>query len=274
MLRGLCYKKEYRKYMKDFVNPFLLLVTVGLTVWVLQGGGDDSSLTDPALWLLVLCVTGCVVNGALCLARSFARRPMLMAAVWSMVYLIIGSVGWVYVAETADSRRDWSMGYASLRVYAETPYQTDEAGECLLTYAAGLGKVHAVKQYMGQGGAVAQPELFAKAALRAAEAGQLRVLDVLVPAAVAVEASAEGMPLLVGAAVNGRLKSAEKLLSLGAPVNAADADGNTALMHAAVNGDTAMAKLLLQHGADVKLRNCAGQSAADSARGGVAELLH
>lgn len=259
--------------MKDYVNPFLLLVTIALTVWVLQGGGDSSGACDPALWLLVLCVTGCVVNGALCLARSCSRRPMLMAAVWSMVYLIIGSVGWVYVAETAESRRDLRAGYASLRVYAETPFQTDDAGECLLTYAAALGKLHAVKQCMGQGAAEANPALFAKAALRAAECGQPRVLELLVPAAVPVDASAEGTPLLVAAALNGRLKAAEKLLALGAAVNAADADGNTALMHAAVNGDVPMVKLLLQHGAAVQQRNHAGRCAADSARGDVTELL-
>lgn len=258
--------------MKDYANPFLLLVVVALFALLLQAPSGEGGAVDPALWLLVLCATGCVVNGALCLSRALTRRSALACAVWSLGYLVLGCAAWVHISRGDEADAALRAGYADLRAVTENPTQTDAAGECLLTYAAALGKTRAVRRLLEHPAAAAQPQVAELAALRAAENGHTDVLKLLVPARVGVNAAPQGLPLLAGAAVNGAVKAAELLLSLGAAVDAADADGYTPLMHAAINGDVPMSRLLLQHGASPQCRNAQGQSAADLARGEVAEL--
>lgn len=259
--------------MKDYVNPLLLLVVVALFAWVFQGPAEESAAFDPALWLLVLCATGCVVNGLLCVARVLAHRPVLMGAVWSMVYLVLGSVGWLFISRAAEGQSEQNAAYAALAAAEASPVQADESGECRLSYAAALGKTRALRQMLADPAVAAQQEVVLHAALRAAENGQCRVLQLMVPQYTAPTAVAEGTPLVVAAAVNGHAKATELLLAMGADVNAADADGRTALMHAAINEDVPMLRLLLRHGADTARTDAQGLRAADVARGGSAEWL-
>lgn len=259
--------------MKDYANPLLLLVVVALFAWVLQGPAEETAAVDPALWLLVLCATGCIVNGLLCMARVLAHRPVLMGAVWSMVYLVLGSVGWLFISRAAEGQSEQNAAYAALAAAEATPVQTDEAGECLLSYAAALGKTRALRQMLADPAVAGQTEPVLHAALRAAENGQCRVLQLMVPQYAAPTAVAEGMPLVVAAAVNGHAKATELLLALGADINAADADGRTALMHAAINEDVPMLRLLLRHGAAADRTDAQGLCAADVARGAAAECL-
>lgn len=259
--------------MKDYVNPLLLLVVVALFAWAFQGPAEESAAFDPALWLLVLCATGCVVNGLLCMARLLAHRPVLMGAVWSMVYLVLGSVGWLFIARAAEEQSEQHTAYAALTAAEAPAAQADESGECRLSYAAALGKTRAVRQMLADPAVAGQTQVVLHAALRAAENGQCRVLQLMVPQYAAPTAAEEGMPLAVAAAVNGHLKATELLLALGADVNAADADGRTALMHAAINDDVPMLRLLLQHGAAADRTDAQGLRAADVARGAAAECL-
>lgn len=60
----------------------------------------------------------------------------------------------------------------------------------------------------------------------------------------------------------------EKLLRLGADVNARDEFGTTALMLAARRGKNVLVKVLLSKGADPGLKNCRGESAASLAQFG------
>lgn len=259
--------------MKDYVNPLLLLVVVALFAWVLQGPAEETAAIDPALWLLVLCATGCVVNGLLCMARMLAHRPVLMGAVWSMVYLVLGSVGWLFISRAAEGQSEQTAAYAALAAAEATPVQADEAGECLLSYAAALGRTRALAEMLKHPAVGAHTPQLNLAALRAAESGQCRALRLLVPQYAAPTAVAEGMPLVAAAAVNGHTKATELLLALGADINAADADGRTALMHAAINEDVPMLRLLLRHGADTARTDAQGLRAADVARGAAAECL-
>lgn len=259
--------------MKHLVNPFLLVIVVVLFALVWQGESAASPAADAALWLLVLCTTGCLVNGALCLARGLSRRPVVMPALWSMAYLILGSVAWLAVSEVKEGQQELYAGYTALKKTAADAVTADESGECLLTYAAALGKTRAVRRMLEEPAALAHPEVLTAAALRAAECGQTGVLELLVPQYVAPNAVHGGLPLLVGAAVNGRLKTATLLLDRGADINAVDAEGNTPLLHAVINEDVPMARLLLSRGADRRPCNAEGRSVASEARGEVEELL-
>lgn len=258
--------------MKDYANPLLLFLVVVLFALSFQEMADESRF-DPMLWLLVFCVTGCMVNGLLCIARSLAHRPVLMSAVWSMAFLVLGCMAWMFVSQGAEGDRELTAGYTALKTSGASFDAPDESGECLLTYAAALGKKRAVATMAESAEPAVPQELWGKAAARAAARGHVNVLQVLVPAKAAPDAVCDGMPLLVTAAVNGRVKAVQFLLEQGAAVNAADAEGNTALIHAAVNDDVPMAKLLLQHGADKAATNAAGQTAADNARGEVADVI-
>lgn len=258
--------------MKDYANPLLLFLVVALFALSFQEMPDESRF-DPVLWLLVFCVTGCMVNGLLCMARSLAHRPVLMSAVWSMSFLVLGCMAWVFVSQSAEADRELNAGYTALKAAGASMEAPDESGECLLTYAAALGKKRAVATMVQSAAPAVPQELWDKAAARAAARGHVNVLQVLVPAKAVPDAVCDGMPLLVAAAVNGRVKAVQFLLEQGAAVNAADAEGNTALIHAAVNDDVPMAKLLLQHGADKAATNAAGQTAADNARGEVADVI-
>lgn len=258
--------------MKDYANPLLLFLVVALFALSFQEMSDESRF-DPMLWLLVFCVTGCMVNGLLCMARALAHRPVLMSAVWSMAFLVLGCMAWVFVSQGAEADRELNAGYDALKSAGVPVAQVDESGECRLTYAAALGKKRAVEQIVQSAEHEVPQELWQQAAARAAARGHVNVLQVLVPAMAAPDALCDGMPLLVTAAVNGRVKAVQFLLEQGAAVNAADAEGNTALIHAAVNDDVPMAKLLLQHGADKAATNAAGQTAADNARGEVSDVI-
>lgn len=82
---------------------------------------------------------------------------------------------------------------------------------------------------------------------------------------------------LISAAVNNHLKSARKLLSKGADVNARAEDFCTPLSLASFNGHQAMVELLLQYGADVNALDLDGKTAlvhaSEQNRAAVADLL-
>eukprot|EP00658_Telonema_sp_P-2_P035946 TRINITY_DN26078_c0_g1_i2.p2 TRINITY_DN26078_c0_g1~~TRINITY_DN26078_c0_g1_i2.p2 ORF type:complete len:209 (+),score=73.12 TRINITY_DN26078_c0_g1_i2:166-792(+) len=63
------------------------------------------------------------------------------------------------------------------------------------------------------------------------------------------------------------LATVEKLIELGANVNAVDCDGETALYKAALEGCERSVKLLLNRGADPKMTDNKGRDAADMAEG-------
>ena len=78
--------------------------------------------------------------------------------------------------------------------------------------------------------------------------------------------SKRGMKSLLTAAAHGDLEQTEKLLGLGADINATDENGDTALIHAARQGYSDMIFMLLQYGADAHIANAAGETALTVAR--------
>ncbi len=90
--------------MKDYANPILLLIIIALLSWKVSMGIETPGTVE--LWLLTLCVTGCIVNGLLAIARALASKKAVMGVVWSMVYLIFCSCSWVTFREEKDYRAE------------------------------------------------------------------------------------------------------------------------------------------------------------------------
>ena len=67
------------------------------------------------------------------------------------------------------------------------------------------------------------------------------------------------------------LARSQRLLDLGADVNAQDCGGMTPLMFAAMNDHSDVMQLLLRRGANAALRDHGGNNALDSARNGSAK---
>lgn len=252
--------------MRDYVNPLLVLLATVLFAWSMAGGTEsESALLQPSLWLITLCATGCIVNGLLCPARGLAHRPMLACAVWSMVYLLLGSFTWVYLMQEDVTDSEAAEKY---RAYIDdtdrSPYAVDDAGDSTLSLAAALGKEAVVRRLLNHyaHGAAEHPAL-CHAAYRAAQSGREKPLRHLLAAGVPADAEETGDTLLTAAVNSGKSKTVLALLEAKADINRPDADGNTPLHHAALNGDLAMVKLLLEHGADKHRTNRSGYRPAD-----------
>lgn len=253
--------------MKDYVNPFLLLVVVGLMAC------QASAETEPAaarlsVWILTLCVTGFVVDGALALARAMAHRPSLMSVVWAVVYLVLGSCTWVMHSGPLTEEQS---AYRQQQQTVSDPLARDAEGETLLSRAAALGKVDEVRRILNS--ATPSDLLINEAGLRAAENNHSAVLEELARLGMHSTVSVDGVPLLHAAAQNGACEAMAWLISRGAQVNARDAEGSTPLIQAAASGSVSAVKLLLQHGADLHMRDTSGRSAVDFARSEEMESL-
>lgn len=254
--------------MKDYANPLLLLIIVMMmSCRAFSEAEDVTNQLD--MWLLVLCVTGMLVDAALGLARALTHRAPLMSIVWAVTFLILGCCAW---ATRAMPQQEEQLAYRRLSENQQGPLTPDEEGESLLTRAAALGKADTVRQIIES----ARPghEQLLLAALRAAESGKLSVLEELAKVGISAKAEVDGVPLLHAAAQNGCCEAMAWLLARGAEPNARDAEGSTTLIHATLYGSPAAVKLLLQNGADPNLRDSSGRSPADYARSAeISELL-
>lgn len=250
--------------MKDYCNPLLLLIIVVLLACRVSGVGAADSLD---MWVLVSCTTAFVVNAALSVARSVTQRKSVMNVVWSVVYLMVGSCGWVMSGQQSEADE---AEYASLRQWEEVyrnggnPFAADENGDCLLTVAASLGKAPLVKELLATG--KAPTEGLGEAARRAAENGRCAVLEVMLPTGPDVNRPVGSTTLLCAAAQNGRKEACELLLRHGADVNMTDEDGTTPLIHAVIADAASVVALLVRSGADVARTDADGRSAASYSR--------
>jgi ankyrin repeat protein len=75
------------------------------------------------------------------------------------------------------------------------------------------------------------------------------------------EPNEAGYPALIMAAYYDNEKAVEKLIDLGAPLDARDRSGNTALMGACFKGFEKTVKTLIENGADVNAQNLNGATA-------------
>lgn len=252
--------------MKVLINPILLLVVMLLLAWKILAGETLSEhvLMQPDIWVLSLCVTGCVVNGALSIAKAMTHRAPLMGVVWSVAFLVLGCCAWVVVshgdAATREDERTYSQMKKAWQSQQADPLAVNEQGQSLITLAAALGKKNDLQKLLQL--PIPEEQKIA-AAFRAAESGKKETLThLLQTAGVSPNIAAEGSTLLCTAICQGRKDTAAALIQLGANVNQADAEGLTPLMHAVINEDTAAVRLLLQHHADTSITTPSGRDAA------------
>ena len=255
--------------MRDYANPVLLFLITALFAWAMSDLPlSESAWAQPGLWLLTLCATGCLVNGALSIARGLAHRPVLGGIVWAMVHLILGSCAWAYLAQDDSVDRAELAKYRALIEQRElSPYTADDEGDTLLSLAAGLGKDAVVRRLLAQHphGEAEAPAL-THAAWHAAQNGRDKALRVLLAAGVSPDADIADTTLLAAAVNSGRLKAVTALVENGADVNRADLEGNTPFLHAVINGDLSTARYLREHGADPHTPNRDGRTPADYSR--------
>lgn len=243
--------------MKDFVNPLVLLIVVALLSFRVCGVGEPDALQ---MWLLVLCATAFIVDSALAVARGMTRRPALMSVVWSVVFLIVGCTGWLMGdADSSASEEDYQAYRSLYEAYRQggNPYEANAEGDSLLAMAAYLGKKRVVEELLSRGNIPAgQMEV---AACRAAEAGRVDVLELLLKGGVQSNSKAADTTLLCAAVQNGQRATVELLLQAGADANLADAEGTPPLVHAVLAESIPVVRLLLKAGADVSRTDAAGR---------------
>lgn len=254
--------------MKDYANPVLLLVI--LVLMACQGAVETAESQNVLeVWVVALCLTGLLVDGALALAQALTRRRPLMCVVWAVVFLVMGCCAWTLRSMPLN---DEQLAYQEQKCATSDPLARDAEGETLLSRAAALGKVREV-QHILNNYSVPQ-ELLTEAGFRAAENNQLDVLEALARLGMPAGAKLHGTPLLHAAAQNGACEAMKWLLMRGARVNERDdAEGSTALMQATMAESLPAVQLLLSHGADLRLRDSNGMSAADFARTSELEAL-
>ncbi len=257
--------------MKAFTNPLLLLVCILLLAFAYVSAAEgQQTVAVVNTWVLTLCLLGVIINGTLGVARALTGRPSLESLGWAVGFLIFGSVVWTLVSsEGMESVSSQERALLEQQVEAwqagrQDPWHVDANGDCIVTLAAGLGKMdvlHAVVQ--GEGRA----DVLAQAVHCAAERNREQVLQLLIPAKVSADARLEdGSTPLHAAAIHRAHRAAACLLERGANVNAAMEDGSTPLHHAVLADDAGMVRLLLQHGADPARLNADGRDAASYAR--------
>lgn len=252
--------------MKAFANPILLLIVMALLAWKILGSDfiGENPLLQPDIWVLSLCVTGCVVNGALSIAGALSHRAPLMGVVWSVMFLVLGCCAWIVVTHGDAATREDERSYAAMKQNWQNqqtdPLAINENGQSLITLAAALGKTRDLKKLLQLPIPTEQKEA---AAFRAAEQGKTDSLRLLIlSAGVSPNAAAQESTLLCAAICQGRKEAAKELLLMGANVNLPDAEGLTPLMHAVICEDPVAVRLLLEHGADISAKNPAGRDAA------------
>lgn len=250
--------------MKDFYNPLLLLVVVGLLSCRFM---DVEGADTWTLWALVLCATGFVVDGALALARALTHRSGVMHVVWSVVFLIVGSCTWVLVSRAgeagADELAEFREAYAALQAGADVN-ALNAAGDSVLVLAVECGRENVVRELLKREDVSADSKL--AAALRAVECDRELELRLLLDAGVPVNAAVQSTTLLCSAAAEGKLHVLALLLERGAQPEQADAAGTPPLVHAVLSGNTAVVKALLAAGANPAACDAAGRSAASYSR--------
>ena len=256
--------------MRDYFNPLVLLVVVGMFAWGMLDG--EGSGINAGVWAMSLCVSAFLVNGALSLARLIAHRPALMGVVWSVAYLILSACAWVmlHAPETDVYEEEKAALKAQLAAWKEqgkSPFvSVQQEQDCLLVLAAGLGKNQLLRELLALPEAAPNKEVLQKAARAAVENGRRKSLQLLLDAGVSADAVVEGGSLLSAAAVNGQRDMAALLLERGAKPDRADADGVSPIMHAVINDDLPMARLLMQAGANPAAKAPDGRDAYSCSR--------
>ncbi len=249
---------------RDFYNPLLLLLVVVLLSCRISHVGDAGSLE---VWVMVICATGFVLDGALALARALTQRPSVMCVVWAMVFLLVGCSTWVMATanqgvETEDLDAYRTM-YAQYREGADVNAR-NENGDTLLLLAVECGKENVVRTLLGNSDLTA--EQLPQAAMRAIITNRVPELQMLLEAGVAADSATGGTTLLCAAAAYGNHAAVELLLEHGANALLADETGVSPLSNAVISGNTRVVKLLREAGASPTAADPDGREPASYSR--------
>lgn len=256
--------------MRDYFNPPVLLVVVGLFAWGMMDA--EGCGANAGMWAMALCVSAFLVNGALSLARLITHRPALMGVVWSVACLILSACAWVMLnaPESDVYEEEKSALKAQLAAWKDrgaSPFATaQQEQDCLLVLAAGLGKNQLLRELLALPEAGQNGDVLLQAAHAAVENGRRKSLQLLLEAGVPAHGMVAGASLLSTAAVNGHRDIAALLLERGANPNGADADGVSPIIHAVINDDLPMARVLMQAGANPAAKAPDGRDAYSCSR--------
>jgi hypothetical protein len=174
---------------RDFYNPLLLLIVVILLSCRISHVGDAGSLE---VWVMAICATGFVLDGALALARALTQRPSVMCVVWAMVFLLVGCSTWIMATtnqgvETDDLEAYRTM-YQQYRDGADVNAR-NENGDTLLMLAVECGKENVVRTLLSNSYLTA--EQLPQAAMRAVIVNRVHELQLLLEAGVPAVLSEE-----------------------------------------------------------------------------------
>lgn len=174
------------------------------------------------------------------------------------------------------------VGLAACRAPIEAPSTapaTREPGTALRDVVFDLvraGEVEGLREYLDAGYDPNATSVRGDTLLTvAAYGGQLACVELLLSAA-AIDIdrpSRQGFTALIGAAYQGRMDIASRLLDAGAHPDAVNAAGQTALMYAAMFDRRAIVETLVGLGASVTRRDLEGRTAASLARAQGADEL-
>lgn len=159
-----------------------------------------------------------------------------------------------------------SIGDVSLVVYllsigAEIDFQNKATGDTPLLVAAKNGHTEVLKVLMKQGASKSIIDKNGNDAISAAiGAGKIEVIPALIEAGFRLDTD-KSNKLLVIAASLGDVKTVQKLLESGAPVNFQTNEGETALIASAKSGNAELVRFLITRGAKVETKDSAGRTA-------------
>lgn len=251
--------------MRDYANPTLLLIVVGLFAWGLTYSAESGAATG--VWAMGLCTTAFIVNGALCLARMVTHRPALMSAVWCAVFLILTACAWVMFSAAdddiyAEERAAYNNRLREWKELGQYPFTSpQQEQECLLVLAAGLGKHRVLRELLDSPEVAQHSDVLQQAAMTAAGNGQTKALYLLLNAGVDANTTFHGTSLICAATIHGNLDTVKLLLQRAANPNIGDTEGISPIMHAVINEDIRMVRMLMQHGANPAQKAADGRDA-------------
>lgn len=249
---------------RDFYNPLLLLIVVILLSCRISHVGDAGSLE---VWVMAICATGFVLDGALALARALTQRPSVMCVVWAMVFLLVGCSTWIMATtnqgvETDDLEAYLTM-YQQYRDGADVNAR-NENGDTLLMLAVECGKENVVRTLLSNSYLTA--EQLPQAAMRAVIVNRVHELQLLLEAGVPADSAVGGTTLLCAAAAYGNHAAVSLLLEKGASPTQSDESGVSPLSNAVISGNTRVVKRLIEAGASPAAADPDGRMPASYSR--------
>ncbi len=250
------------------LNTILLVLLLVMLGWGMRMTSLEeevpSWLASGCISLLVLAL---VINVALIVARFFSRTPSLQYWVWLLVFFITGCLMFSSEHSLFSLQRISREVDLTTISFQDSQYQTDDGQQRARAFLQAVldGKMPEVEQQCPSVFPVSS-EPVAIAASLAIQYKRPQMLRYFLEQGLSPNSTVEGVPLLITAVNDSRLREVKLLLEAGAHVHLVDAQGNTALITAALVESEQIVDLLLDAGADPAVKNQDGYEAADYTR--------